>query len=368
MKNYLFGLFLLSGLVACDNTEGVKELVDSAKRVEMIVVNEGQFTKGSASLTAIYEDGIVENEVFRKVNGRPLGDVAQSISYINGLYYVVLNNSKKVEVIEPHTFKSVATINYDQQGSPRYITPLSDSEALVSDLGRQVVRINTKKFEVLEYISLNSSIEQMVTLGGKVFGCSGRDIVVFDTNKITQEGMRKVSGLEGSLFKTAKLVVDKSNKIWVMAQGQGKGLLHCIDPEQEAVIYTYEFPIIASSNTENYVEGCITGIASFPRIDTDRTKSKLYFDLRVLSNKKNVQVIYLFDMDTKEFKPYSNLLGMGMMYGMGVSPDGDIILCDCLDYSAQRGYIRQYKRNDEDIISRRVGIYPTMVHFTEYDK
>ena len=84
--------------------------------------------------------------------------------------------------------------------------------------------------------------------------------------------------------------------------------------------------------------------------------------------KKIVQVIYLFDMDTKEFKPYSNLLGMGMMYGMGVSPDGDIILCDCLDYSAQRGYIRQYKRNDEDIISRRVGIYPTMVHFTEYDK
>ncbi len=64
MKNYLFGLFLLTGLVACDNTEGVKELVDSAKRVEMIVVNEGQFTKGSASLTAIYEDGIVENEVF----------------------------------------------------------------------------------------------------------------------------------------------------------------------------------------------------------------------------------------------------------------------------------------------------------------
>ena len=44
-----------------------------------------------------------------------MGDVAQSITYFNGKYFVVLNGSAKIEVVEPETFKSVGTILFTRK-------------------------------------------------------------------------------------------------------------------------------------------------------------------------------------------------------------------------------------------------------------
>lgn len=373
MKKYLFGLLLLVGLVACDDTETTGGGDNLGKKVEMIVVNEGGMGKGLAELSVVYEDGTTSYDIFKTVNNRPLGDVAQSITYINGLYYVALNNSKKIEVVEPETFKSVATISYEQEGKPRFITPINDTEALVSDLNRQLVRINTKTFKVIDYIPVNTAIEKMVTVNNKIFGMTSSSIQVFDTKAINQESVRTVTKMEGSVYKTAKPIVDKNNKIWVLASGgtylEPKIFLHCINPATEAVEYTYEVPIINKNSVESYVDGCITGIEYYPRMDSDRSRSKLYFNVRTLAGKNEAYpAVFSFDIDKKELKPYRELPGIGMIYGMGVSPDGDVYVCDCLDYTAQRGFLRQYKMDSEDVISRRVGIYPRMVHFTEYDK
>lgn len=372
MKKYLFGLLLLVGLVACDDSETTPGGENLGKKVEMIVVNEGGMGKGLAALSVVYEDGTSDSDIFKTVNKRPLGDVAQSITFINGLYYVALNNSKKVEVVEPETFESVATISYEQEGKPRFITPINDTEALVSDLNKQLVRINTKTYKVIEYIPIDVAIEKMVTVNNKIFGVSGKTIQVFDTKAIKQESVRTVAKLEGSVYKTAKPIIDKNNKIWVLASGgtyfEPKILLHCINPATEEVEYTCNVPVIDKKSAE-YVDGCITGIESYPRMDTDRGHSKLYFNVRTLSGANSAYpVVYSFDIDKKELKPYRELPGIGMIYGMGVSPDGDVYVCDCLDYTAQRGFLRQYKMDSEDVVSRRVGIYPRMVYFTEYDK
>lgn len=370
MKKFLFSLLLLVGLVACEESETIVD--NLGKKVEMVVVNEGGMGKGLAELSVVYEDGTTTSDIFSAVNKRPLGDVAQSITYINGFYYVVLNNSKKIEVVEPQTFKSVATISYEQEGKPRFVTPINDTEALVSDLNRQVVRINTQTFKVINYVPVKTAIEKMVTVNNKIFGISGSSIQVFDANAISQESVRAVAKMEGSVYKTAKPIVDKNGKIWVLASGgtylEGKGLLHCINPATEEVEYTYEIPFVGQKSPD-YVDGCITGIESFPRMDSDRSRSKLYFNVRTLAGKNaTYPVVFSFDIDKKELKSYRELPGIGMIYGMGVSPDGGVYVCDCLDYTAQRGFLREYKMDSEDVISRRVGIYPRMIHFTEYDK
>ena len=77
-------------------------------------------------------------------------------------------------------------------------------------------------------------------------------------------------------------------------------------------------------------------------------------------------VVYSFDINTHEYTPYRTLLGLNEMYGMGISPDGDVFLCDCLDYTAQRGYLREFKA-DGTVVSTYVGVYPTMIYFTEYN-
>lgn len=344
--------------------------------VEMIVVNEGQFTKGTSALSVQFYDGRMVFDIFRDVNNKPLGDVAQSMTYINGYYFVALNNSKQVKVIEPQTFKLVATIDYDDDkpGSPRFIQPISETEAIVSDLQRQLVRINTKDFTVIEHLDISSTgamqVEKMQIMGNKLFCAAiGKGVGVYDNNNITGNNMRFVAGLEGGIMKTAKMIPDKNGKLWVMTTDGGKVILSCINPETETVERKVEI-VPVEKGTEEYVDGCITGSAFFNRMDTDRTRGKLYFFMTILSGKKtDLGAVFTLNVDEDAISgtPYRELPGLGMMFGMGISPDGEVYMCDCLDYTAQRGFLRQYKA-DGSVVSTRVGVYPRMVHFTEYDK
>ncbi|MEA5005370.1 MAG: BACON domain-containing carbohydrate-binding protein [Rikenellaceae bacterium] len=345
------------------------------EKVRMVVVSEGQFTKGTATLTSVTYNGTAVWDIFQDVNNKPLGDVAQSLTYLDGKYFVVLNNSKQIKVIEPQTFKLLGTVDYEQAASPRFMVPISSTEAIVSDLMSQLTRINYKTYQVVEHISLTgalaTSMEKLVRVGNKVFGASSsKGVAVFDTDNITPGSIRLVSGFSGRIITTAKMIVDKNGKLWAFATSSGKSVLNCIDPATETVVKTIEIPY-AVSGTDAYVEGAITGTSGYTRMDTDRSKGKLYFYMTMLVNptrKTSIGAIFTLDVDKDAISttPYRELPGLGMMYGMNISPDGDVFLCDCLDYTAQRGFLREYKA-DGSVISQRVGIYPRMVHFTEYD-
>ena len=121
----LIALCLCMSFLSCDKQgmpypEGIMGNGD----IEAIVVNEGGINSNAGCISLIYKDSTVVVDVFQDVNHRPLGDVAQSIAMINGKYFVALDNSKKVEVIDPITFKSLGTILYSQAGSPRQIVPI----------------------------------------------------------------------------------------------------------------------------------------------------------------------------------------------------------------------------------------------------
>ena len=171
-------------------------------------------------------------------------------------------------------------------------------------------------------------------------------------------------------MKTCKMIEDKNGKLWVFATGNGGVQLNRIDPATEKVDKVVSIPYV-TAGSEEYVPGAIVGTAFFSRWDTDRTRGKLYFFMNMLTDaqrKSSIGAIYTLDVDKDEIdpEPYRELPGLGMMYGMNISPDGDVFVCDCLDYTAQRGFLREYKA-DGSVDSRRVGVYPRMVHFTEYD-
>jgi len=349
-----------------------------AKSVKMIVVNEGGLGNGLGALTAILYDGTSEFDIFRKVNNRPLGDVAQSISCIDGKYFVALNNSRKVEVVEPQTFKSIATINYDKEGKPRFIARINDHEAIVSDLGNQLVKIDTKSYKVVEYIPVSDPIEKLVVVGNKLFGRSATGLVVFDTANVTAAGARTIA-FPDNIEQTAKLIVDKSNKLWVMTTttdmttwATSKTTLHRVDPATEKIerSITVPFATVAAEN-----KGKIVGAPSYNRMDTDRSRDKIYvpftklIDVSKYGTVTTGLFIYVLDVDDDAFgaDSFRNVSDTKMMYGMGVDPDGQTVyMCDCLDYTRQQGRLREY-RADGQASSYMVGIYPRMVHFTEYD-
>ena len=373
MKKILFLLLFVAAFMACSDDDNTPQ-PEPGKKAKMIVVNEGLMGKGLGSISVIYDDGSSVYDIFRDVNNnRPLGDVAQSISYINGNYFVPLNNSNKIEVIDPETFKSVTTIKADP-GSPRYIQAINETEAVASDLNNQLIKFNTQTFEIIEAIAIPTSIEHMATINNKLFGQAKGKIVVFDINNIKATGMRTIEGID-NVANTTNLIVDKNGMLWAYGSETDKVTLHCINPTTEELLNSYEIPF-TPSDAEDFGEGSIIGApfswgTDLNRMDTDRTKEKLYFCLKTCKaiawdGVKEQMVVYSFDINTHEYTPYRTLLRLNEMYGMGISPDGDVFLCDCLDYTAQRGYLREFKA-DGTVVSTYVGVYPTMIYFTEYN-
>ena len=304
----------------------------SQGNIEALVLNEGGINQNMGGISVLNKDGSVIPDIFREVNHRPLGDVAQSITKINGKYFVTLDNSKKIEVIDPETFGSVGTILYTQAGFPRQIVAISPTEAIVSDLERQLVRIRTVE----------------------PYGEPVRVIPEVKNDENT---------------KTCRMLVDKYQRVWALMNiREGNRVcgieLVCIDPHQEKVEVSYTLPISEKANPQ---AGDVIGTITYNRTDIDPTLNWIYFNVKTCKSNTaagitSVQSVYRMNIGTGEFEHYLDLPGIDMMYGFSVSPQGEVYLCDCLDYSAQRGYIRNYKK-DGSIRNFRVGIYPSQVYF-----
>lgn len=354
MKKFRFPALLWAMLtfftVSCsDDNDDPEKLPESVGgQTKAVIVNQGLYTKGNASLSVLLKDGTVKNDVFREANNRPLGDIAQSLMYHQGKYFIVLNNSKKVEVVDAEDFKSVETILFEEEVSPRYMVAISDKEAVISDMNKQLIRVNTDTYKVQETVSTGElAVEQMLCQGDKLFCTvpygSSSGIYVYNTSDLNTPAKIET---DTPPFQTAALVSDTNHKIWALC----RNVLYGIDPGTIKVTDTIRMP---------------EGIApsSYPRLAVSTSNNKLYFDGK--QDNKN----YAFEADPVNHTviPYVELSGLGMTYGMNVTSDGTIFIADCLDYSGQRAYIREY-RKDGSFFSYKVGIYPGYIHFTENNK
>lgn len=329
--------------MSCSNDNNSIPEVEQNTLSRILVLSEGNFTKGNSDLCAInVESDQVSEDVFRAVNnGRPLGDVGQSMAIINDKIYAVLNNSAKIEVFDAKTYKQEATIlDTEKQISPRYIAKLSDKQALVTNLNNKMILINLESNTIEKYIPTEGATEQLVVVGTKVFIASGASILVADVNNL--ETLRKIEASAGG---SSKLVVDKNNKIWVI----GSNGLQCIDPATETVIKTIPLGNIR--------------ISSFAvRLETDATKSKLYFN----GSKDNTDYIFEVAIDATAM-PETALFELKKeqvktLYNIGISSEGFVYICDALDYS-QRGLLHKFDTKGELLKSYTVGIIPQYILF-----
>jgi len=377
----LFCAALMLSLSACEYEDDFPAGVGEGN-IEAIVLNEGRIGTNMGAISVLYRNGMVSPDVFRVVNNRPLGDVAQSITLINGKYFITLNNSKKIEIVNPWTFESEGTILYTQAGLPRQMVAISDTTAIVSDLlsnnvsgtdlPSQLVRVRTVPpyGDPLEYIVIRKWVEYMEVANRKLFGMTAKGLYVFDLDNITQEGSRMIEEVYNEeITKTCKMLKDKNGRIWALMNEREKGrltavLLKCIDPETEKVVVTYRLPFVSKDEAK---EGDVVGAVSYNRTDMDAGKTLIYFSVRTYKPGRpndSQQSIYTLNTEDGTFRLHRHVPGVDMMYGCGVSPQGEVYICDCLDYSAQRGYIRHYKESG-NIESYRVGVYPSQVYFPE---
>jgi hypothetical protein len=117
-----------------DPVSALREVpVPSARGV--YIINQGNFGRANSSLS--YYDLVsfrVYNDVFTAVNGKNLGDVAQSMTIRGESGYIVVNNSQKIEIINLATNLNTGTISTGSGSSPGQLAFVNDTLALLTDL------------------------------------------------------------------------------------------------------------------------------------------------------------------------------------------------------------------------------------------
>ena len=193
----------------------------------VFVINEGNFTYANSSLT-FYNPTVdtVENNLFYRVNGAPIGDVGQSLTLLNGKLYIVVNNSNYIYKVDAGTIVCDTTKPYMVTGfvSPRYMLPVAPNKAYVSDLaGTNLWIVNPEDMTCTGSIDMGKSTETMVLVGQEVYVTNWSNTYVQDMEKNTVQVVDAVNDLKVAEIPVGKepngMVVDRNGQVWVLCEG-----------------------------------------------------------------------------------------------------------------------------------------------------
>ncbi len=300
----------------------------------VFITNEGTFQFGNASVSYYrFDQTHFVEDVFENANGTTIGDVCQSMEVINGLGYVVINNSSKIEVVNLADFSRVAIIN--GLVSPRYIVPVSASKAYVSDLygdGLAIIDLNSNV--VVGEVDMPGWTERMVVSNGLVF------VTCYETDKLYVVDPNSDLLLDSiPLAKGGNSIVEDANgKLWILCSGDyvsgSPGGLFRIDPLTNVVEWSASFPS-----------------GHYPiNLQTDSSRTVLFYvDTDVWSMSVSDATL-----------PISSFISANgrTFYGLGVNNTLDqIYVADAIDY-VQRGRVYRYSNSGSAIDDFPVGVVP----------
>lgn len=335
-------LFLLGILHSCvsDNpNENSNSIVNTAGE-GVIITNEGNFMLGNASITYYSpKDSSSTKDIYQISNKNPLGDVCQSLSFFNYLMYVVVNNSGKVEILNPFSFKSVGEIT--GLSSPRYFLGVNKSKAYISDLyANKIAVVNLNSKQIIKYIPCVGWTEEMHLANGKAYITNIESEYLYVVNTLTDE-------MEDSLrvgLGCNSIQEDKDGKLWVLCAGSStnpisNGKLHQIDLIDFGIEKTFEF----SENVRP------------KRLKINGSHDQLYYI---------TDGVYQFNINDTELPQNPIIPSLARnLYSLGINPyNNEIYLGDALDYS-QRGKIYRYSPQGILIHTFLADIIPGNIYF-----
>ncbi len=185
----------------------------------MVVACEGSFNQNNASLHWIGDDGVERNNIFLEANGVSPGDVLQSYREFNGLGYLVMNNSQKVEVVNAENFESLGTITGCDY--PRDVFILSQQKGYLTNgnTAGQVLIFNPTTRNIIGAIDVGNGPEQLTYNGQFVFvansGGWASDNTVSVINPLNDQVVSTVTVGD----RPVSVMNDYQNNIWVLCAG-----------------------------------------------------------------------------------------------------------------------------------------------------
>lgn len=344
MTNTRFLFILLGSLwcfTACKKDQpSTSNIVFNSNSSGVFISNEGNFQFGNSAI-GFYNssDNSYAEDLFKDANKRPLGDVCQSMYMHNNKLYIVVNNSNKIEVVNPNTFVTSGSIT--GLTSPRYFLPVSIQKAYVTDLSSNAISvIDLNSNTVIKQIPCIGWTEELCISNNKVYVTNKSNHYLYVINPQTDK-------IEDSIkigYGANSLKLDKYNQLWVLANGNGSNselaTLQVINTNVDTVFNTFTFK---TKDEQPW------------RLKINGSNDTLYY----LNNGVYQMPITAMQLNNSPLIPENK----NIFYGLGIDPNnGQIYVSDAIDY-VQKGIVYRYQANGVLINSFKAGITPNDFYF-----
>jgi YVTN family beta-propeller protein len=318
----------------------------------VFILNEGAFGSGNGEISFFDTDSNkVVNNVFAKENGSiPLGDVIQSMTIQNNTGYIVANNSNKVVVVNPFTFKQTGEIKLKQprymvtDGNTGYITEWVNNNYLNPPKGRVgIIDLQTNTTLDKDTITTNGFFpDKLVFFNNRLYVLNSLENTVSILNTQTKVFEKKI--IIGN--SPSGIILDKNNDLWIMTSGKA-------DYSNYPVVTTLEAGKLMRFKI-NGADLTLQNNFTFPAFGggdliINNTKDRLYYSF---NGKVFAQDITANSLDTQPFIERK-------FYGIGIDPNGSVFYGGVAPDFKNNGRMIRYSINTKaKIDSATVGIAP----------
>jgi YVTN family beta-propeller protein len=296
----------------------------------VLISNEGNYTQSNSSLTYVSPEGTLYSNIYFTQNQQVLGDILNSMATANNKVYLVVNNSGKIEVCDKNLLTRIKTLSLS---SPRYMLPVSSSKAYVTDLSSNVVSIiDLNTDSITGSISIPGWTEELILLNNKVYVTNYNSDKIFVIDPLTDLVTDSIPAARFGNFLTS----DANGNLWMLCTGDfasNPAELIRVNPQTRQVEFSHQF-----------------GASEYPsRLKKDPSGKTLYFINTDLMSISDTATVY----PSNPFIPSDG----SYLYGLGVSPSGNIYVTDALNF-AQAGRVYIYTSGGSLSGSFKAGIAP----------
>jgi YVTN family beta-propeller protein len=342
----LLSLALTGFLASCSDDNSPTPTPTGGTGQYAFVINEGNFTGGTGSVSRFDKNTkAVIPDIFASANNNAvLGSVAQSMTVVDTLGYVVVNNSNKVEVVSLPNFKSKATITGLNQ--PRYLTRsvANPRKAYVTEWlgGPYPAPYTAGRVSVLDLTT--NKVTSTIPVGinpGKAALVNG-NLYVPNRGSSFLTVINDASGATSTIAlpsPASEVVADKNGALWILCSTDYAN--------QPATLEKY----IPATSTQQAFPFPTVGSGGGLRISPDG--QQLYYNYNAGEYRMNI---------TDTALPTSPLINRDF-YGFDIDPaTGQLYGTDALDY-AKPGLMVRYQPNGTLIDETPVKVSPNGVVF-----
>ncbi len=353
-QNIISGILIVSLQSACVKDKPTEPDTKPPAATEatgnVYTVCEGSLGNGNATLYMYnYRNSIDFGNVYESVNtGSKLGDVFQSMRRIGDKWFLCINNSDKVLVLDSAR-KQIGIINIPK---PRYILPVSDTKAYVSTLfSNKVYIINPQSMSVSGTIDMPyQNPEYMAMRNNKAYistwdtACGNIYTIDIATDKV-----RDVIAINNRA--PHGMAVDKDGNLWVVSGNVYKGKPAAITQldDKDKVIKTFYFS--AKSDVIKPVFNLAKDVLYFIEVDYNGGTDN--------------NGIYRMGINDTQLPPMPFVAAQKFQYfwALGIAPQsGNIYIGDPKGF-IQKGAVLVYDAEGKQVNSFAVGVGPSSFYF-----